>query len=118
MNLDVSLHVQSDFYQDPRACEEWQLSFCGVTPSSHKWAGEECVPQMGSTAASLATLTDSCSGLGESAQTGMTILCLPRVGPDVSCPAMTHWGSRIEGMESSTGRVQRGLETPLSGGGA
>lgn len=108
MNSGVSLHIESDFHQDPRACEEWQLHFCGVTPS-HKWAGEECVPQMGSTVASLATLTDSCSGLGESARTGMTKLRLPRVGPDVSRPAMAHWGSGIEGMESSTGRVQCGL---------
>lgn len=67
------------------------------------------MPQMGPTAASLATLTDSCSGLGELARTGMTSLRLPRVGPDVSRPAMTHWGSGIEGMESSTGRVQCGL---------
>lgn len=65
--------------------------------------------EMGSTAALLATLTDSCSGLGESARTGMTKLHLPRVGPDVPRLAMTHWGSGIEGMESSTGKVQCGL---------
>lgn len=30
MNLDISLHVESEFHQEPRACQEWQLRFLGV----------------------------------------------------------------------------------------
>lgn len=115
MNLDVLFHVQSDFHQEPRACQEWQLRFCGITPPSHKWAGE-CVPGIGSIAASLATLTDSCLGLAELVRTGITKLHLPRVGTDVPCPARTYWGSGIEGMDSSTGRVQCGLGDAVVGG--
>lgn len=115
MNLDVSLPVHGDFRQEPRACQQRLLHFCTVTPSSRKWAGE-WVPGVGPTAASLATLTDSCSSLGELARTGLSELRLPRVGPDVPRPAMTHCGSGVEGLDCGTGRVRGGLGGGHRGG--